>query len=143
MRLIVVIGGVEGVLVAAGLLGVVHREVGVDQDRSRRWGARRRVNIAIPSEAVTAALSSEERGVGADRGDDRVGDLGGFVAVGFWQQDGELVATEPGEHVGVAQALAQHLAIETISWSPALCPSVSLIVLKWSRSSTSTAPSGP
>src|ERR1035441_1662820 len=33
--------------------------------------------------------------------------------------------------------------IETISSSPALCPSVSLTDLKWSTSTTSSAPSGP
>ena len=57
------------------------------------------------------------------------------------QQDGELVAAEAREHVGLAQAAAQRAGDVTISSSPAAWPSLSLIALKWSRSSTSSAPS--
>ena len=63
--------------------------------------------------------------------------------VGVGQQDGELVAPEAGHDVGGADALRSRLAAEMISWSPAPWPRVSLTSLKWSRSSSRSAPVGP
>ena len=55
-----------------------------------------------------------------------------------WAENGEFLTAQPGHHVFLAQALlgqghklAQHIV-------PPVAPQVSLIFLKWSRSSAST-----
>ena len=127
---------------AAGLLGVVHRDVGVhhqlgggaqDAGLDRRDAdARRHLRSRDRSSSTDAvAARSSRAGPSARPGRGR--------ARSRRQDDRELVAAEAGDHVGVAQPLAQGVrrrarsARRPIAW-----PSVSLTYLKLSRSSIST-----
>ena len=90
---------------------------------------------------------------GADAGADHVehegllealgeplGDRRGVVGVAVDEHDGELVAAEADEQVGVAQRASMSRAPSCFrSWSPAGCPKESLISLKWLRSTNRNA----
>jgi hypothetical protein len=95
-------GCVELGAVTAGVLGVVHREVRVDEHvlaaqvlprirtaRSQRWprvtAGVRRARLSLPA-AIRAAVGHEAR----------------FARVGVLEQHRELVAAEAGEPVGLA-----------------------------------------
>ena len=102
--------GVGGELVAAGLLGVVHREVGVDEHLLARQPVRG-VEQRHP-EARRHRARAPGRGrhrQRAHRVEHRGGDAVGLLGRRLGQQDRELVAAEAGEHVGLAQAAAQRV----------------------------------
>ena len=101
---------VGGEPVAAALLGVVHREVGVDEHllaREAVAGVEARHAEARGHRARPPGGGRDgERAHGVEhRGGDRVG----LLRRGLRQQDRELVAAQPGEHVGLAQAAAQRV----------------------------------
>ena len=58
-------------------------------------------------------------------------------------EDGELVAAEPGDQVAVPDGGAQPAGDLTSSWSPASCPATSLTALKPSRSRSSRQAGSP
>ena len=66
-----------------------------------------------------------------------------LLRVAARQDDRELVAADPRQHVGLAHAAAEHPAISSITRSPTGWPSESLTCLKLSRSSISSAPVRP
>ena len=74
----------------------------------RSRGSRPRVSVpsadsAMPMLALTCASSSPRRNGACERGDDALGDVGRVVhAVDVLAQHDELVATEPGDGVGLA-----------------------------------------
>jgi hypothetical protein len=74
-----------------------------------------------------------------DRGAQLLGHALGIGRFGVAQQDAELVPAQPGEHVGLAQALGEVADSALSSASPAGCPQLSLTTLKRSRSSSSRA----
>ena len=93
--------GQDDHLVAAGFLGVVHRHVGEGEDVGGVLGGgpeRHRADAGghAPGDPV------EGRGVGGDPLDDESGHPRGVGLVAVGEQDGELVAAEPGDDVGAA-----------------------------------------
>ena len=103
------VGGGDVVAVAAGLLGRVHREVGGDH---QVLDARLLVVEADDADRGRHrdALALERQAPLADRLEHALGDALRGVAVGVAQQDGELVAAEAGDHVGLADAVVQRAA---------------------------------
>ena len=69
---------------------------------------------------------------------DAIADRHGAVAAGVGQDDGELVAAEAGDDVGLAGARADHPAASTSARLPDRCPWVSFTDLKPSRSMKSS-----
>ena len=93
--------------VAAGLLGVVHRQVGVDD---HVLGRHRRSVEQRDAEAHghRAPPAVELRGALADVVEQALAERLRLVLVGHREQHGALVAAEAGDRVGGAQALEQH-----------------------------------
>src|SRR4051794_15594769 len=88
--------------------GAVHRAIGA---------AQRVVDAVVGSEDGDAdarggddVLSLDVRGLTRELALERRGDVTGALAVGVWQEDGELVAAEARDHVARAQPLRDDLA---------------------------------
>ena len=99
-----------GGAVAARLLGVVHRQVGLGE---QLLGAAGLVadQVAMPMLAVTRD-AADPRSADVARGSPRsssAATVRALALVGLGEQHRELVAAEAGEHVGLAQAAAQQL----------------------------------
>ena len=97
----------HGEPVAPGILGVVHQHVGQGQ---HVLGALGRAGEGDHADAGgdPAVDALERAAVGAHPLDHGIGDLLRGLAVGVGQQDGELVTTEPGDEVLLAQRPPQH-----------------------------------
>ena len=119
-------------------LGAVHRDVGVADDLVRRGAGSA---SAMPIEAATtSSRPSSWNGVAA-ASQHALGDHGRLAGVAdVVEQDGELVAAEPGDGVAGAQRRTPAGARpRRSSRSPTWWPSESLTSLKRSRSRNSTA----
>ena len=134
---------VGGDPVAAALLGLVHREVGVDEHvlAGQAVGVERGDADAGADRAQAAGGAGDADR--ADRGQHAVGELLGLRRGAVGEQDRELVAAQAGDRGAVATCSRSASATLQISWSPALWPSVSLTFLKRSMSSSTAAPRGP
>ena len=104
------VGGGDVVAVAAGLLGRVHREVGARPSGPRRAGSSSPKQTMPIEVVIEIALALERQAPLADRLEHALGDALRGVAVGVAQQDGELVAAEAGDDVGLADAVMQRAA---------------------------------
>ncbi len=126
---------------AAALLGAVHRRVRVaDEVLGPRSAARDRDADARLQERL--AVLDEERLL--EQAGDPAGDgARARLAVDVLAQDRELVAAEPGDRVGRAQRVAQARRDVAQQRSPAAWPKESLMSLKRSRSTNSTATPPP
>ena len=95
----------------------------------------------MPTLAATRTVMPSIENGGVQRLADGFGEHLGVVLLDVQDEDGELVAAEPGEQaVLVRQALVQRVATCRSKSSPAWWPSESLTSLKRSRSSSSSAP---
>ena len=97
-------GAVDRHAVAPGFLGLVHRLVGVGQQ----------LGVAQVAEQGDAdagrhadGLLPERRHVLPHGLDQRLGDHGGLLQIGLGQEERELVAAQPRQHIGPAGAMAQ------------------------------------
>ena len=122
------------------VLGLVERDVGAPEQLVEAGGV---VGVAGDPDA---ALDRQAQAVelhrlassASSRRRDRLGRLGRPAR--SVEQDRELVAAEPGDQVARRRpAAAIRRPTCCRSRSPAACPRVSLISLKWSRSSSSSA----
>ena len=132
--------------VAAGLLGLVHGQVGRERSAPRPRVApvaKQRDADAGRSRAPPARRAGERARPRPPRSRS-LGDLRALGLVDLREQHRELVAAEPRDDVGLAQARRRAARRRCASSSsPAAWPSVSLTYLKLSRSSISTAPPPP
>ena len=100
----IILGAIDGVG-SAGPLRRVHRHIGPLQ---QCFGRRAMVWRGRDSDAgrhLEGMLLAEERGL--QRPQEAVSDPGGVRDVGPWQQNGELIATQPGNHGANVQSLAE------------------------------------
>ncbi len=134
--------GEDAEAVAAGRLGAVHGDVGLAQQLGGLGDLLGGEHRADRDADPRLAVADDER-LADDRDDPlaQAADVG--LALGADLDDGEFVAADAGDRVGLAQQRAQPLADLRTSLSPALWPSVSLTCLKRSRSSMSRATCSP
>ena len=107
-RLGLVAADVQRELVAAGLLGVVHRQVGVDEHVLAAQVVGRLEHRDADARGHRPVARARYRDpFGAQRLEQVLGHALALCAVARGSSDGELVAAEAGEDVALAQALAE------------------------------------
>ena len=122
-------------LAAPGLLGSVHRVVGVEQQTLRRClGRRERRDADAGREVDVVSVGSPTIGFSrssmirfANRADVA-------LVMSSVEGDDELVAAEPSDDIVGSQGATQSLAVSASTRSPPAWPNRSLTSLKWSRS---------
>ena len=113
-------------------LGAVHRDVGVAQQPFDRLA---RAREADPGAATDDDVGPGQREGQPEGGHDALGQRQGVVRCRPGAgQDGELVATEAGQQVATRICVLRRSATAISRSSPAPWPSVSLTILKSSRS---------